>query len=330
MPIFDQNLITADDLKQIEDVLYTPREEEMPARRLLNINRSYESFAREIGFDYYQREGSAKILARGASANDVPFVGEKGGRCTQAVYDIASGIRYTKAELDAMAAKRRLGKGPAIQIDTLKIEAARRFILEEENKATFLGASGLSSGGTNYNIKGLLDSSFYGTDLGTKENVATTTANPKSVSTNADKRLWVNKSTQEILDDLFTGMSTVENKGLFKARALVLAPASFNILRKPYSQYALQTILTWLNSEGLYFDTIIPTRAMASTYNGDTVNYFMIIDNDPEIAELAITYDINLGNPIYDILGTSEMAVTEGFGGVMLRHPAAVYVGKGI
>jgi hypothetical protein len=326
MPIFDKNLFTADDFKQIENVLYTPREEEMPARRLLNINRNYDDFAREIGFDYYQREGSARILAGGASAKDVPFVGEKGGRVTNLVYDIATGIRYTEAERKAMLAKQALGKGPGTQIDTLRVSSARRFILERENIATFLGATGLSSGGTNYSIKGLLDSSFYGTDLGTKENVATGAAG----TGDAEKRLWANKTTAEILTDLHTAMSTVEGDGLFKARALVLDPASFNLLRKPYSAYALQTTLAWLQSEGMYFDTIITTRAMRAGNNGDTVNYFMVLDNDPEVVELALTYDITLGNPVYDILNTMEQAVIEGYGGVLFRHPAGCYVGKGI
>ncbi len=56
----------------------------------------------------------------------------------------------------------------------------------------------------------------------------------------------------------------------------------------------------------------------------------MMLDNDPEVVELAITQDIMLENPVYDIVGTMEQAVIESFGGVLFRHPSGSYIGKGI
>jgi hypothetical protein len=313
MAIFESGLFTTDDFLQISSTLYTPIEEEMIARRLYSVNTSYASYAREIGYDYYQRTGSAKILAYGGSAKDVPFVGEKGGRVTQKVYDIVSGIRYTKAEQEAIAAKRALGKGPAIQLDTLRAATARRYINEKENAMSFAGDS-------TYNIKGIFDSTFYGTDLGTKETVAT----------GVGGYTWALKTAAEILTDLTTAMKTVEADGIFKARTLVLPPAQYNLLRKPYSTSIPMTVLQWLNTEGMFFDNIMTSRVMKTTNNGDTVDYFMVIDNSPEIVELAITKDINLGDPIYDIVGTMELAVMESYGGILLRHPSAIYIGKGI
>jgi len=90
------------------------------------------------------------------------------------------------------------------------------------------------------------------------------------------------------------------------------------------------TLLQWLNSEGMYFENIVTSRVMKATNNGDTVDYFMVIDNDPEVVELAITNDIHLGDPVYDIVGTMEMAAMESYGGILLRHPAAIYIGKGV
>jgi hypothetical protein len=313
MATFESGLFTNDDFLQISNVLYSPKEEEMIARTLFKMNTSYAPYALEIGYDYYQRTGSAKILAKGGSAKDIPFVGEKGGRVTQKVYDIVTGIRYTQAERDAIAAKRALGKGPAIQLDTLRVATARRYILEKENALSFAGDS-------TYGIKGIFDSTFYGTDKGTKETVATGTGG----------YLWSQKTAAEILTDLETAVSTVEADGIFKARTLVLPPAQYNRLRKPFSTSVPMTLLQWLNSEGMFFDNIMTSRIMKATHNGDTVDYFMVIDNDPEIVELAITNDINLGDPVYDIVGTMEMAAMESYGGILLRHPAAIYIGKGI
>jgi len=320
MAKFESGLFTSDDFLQISQVLYTPKQDEMLARRIFSIDSTYASYAREIGYDYYDRTGSAKIYAKGGGGKDIPFVGESGGRITQKVYDLVTGIRYSKAELQALEAKRALGKGPSIQLNMLRVDTARRYISEVENKLAF-------SGDTEYGIKGIFDDTFYnGTNLGVKENVAASGTG----SGDAAKRLWPNKTSSLILDDLFKAVDTVEQDALFKARILVLDPKNFNRLRKPFTTTDSRTLLDWLNSNGLYFEQIIASRNMRLTNNGDTVNYFMVLDNSPEIVQLAITEDLNLGDPIVDIVGTTEIAVMESTGGIVLRHPAACYIGKGI
>jgi hypothetical protein len=70
---------------------------------------------------------------------------------------------------------------------------------------------------------------------------------------------------------------------------------------------------------------------MGKAYNGDGTNdFFMIMDNDPEILQMAIIQDINMGMPIYNIKQDMEFMVSEKFGGVIVRHPAALYIGYGI
>ena len=319
MATFESSLFTPDDFLQISNTLYTPKENEMIARRLFRINTSYAPYAREIGYDYYERTGSAKILAAGGGAKDIPFVGEKGGRVTQQVYDIVTGIRYTEAERMAMAAKRALGKGPNIGLDTLRVDTARRYISEKENALAFVGD-------TDYGIKGIFDTTYYGANLGTSEDVA----QGATGATAAAKRLWSNKTASEILTDLLTAKQTIEEEGLFVAKTLVLPPDRYNQLLKPFSTSTSLTVLDWLRSSGMYFDNIITSRIMKTSNNGDTVDWFMVIDNDPEVVELAITNDINMGDPVYDIVGTMEMAVKESFGGVIVRHPSGLYIGKGI
>jgi len=320
MAKFESGLFTDDDFLQIENVLYSPKESELVQRMIFNVNSSWATYAREIGYDYWQRQGSAKILSHGGGAKDVPFVGEKGGRVTQKVYTIADGIRFTKAEMQAVAAKRALGKGPSVQLDTLRVATARRFLFEEEARVTFAGDA-------EYGIKGIFDDSFYGTNLGTKENVA----QGATGATAAAKRLWSNKTSLEILTDLETAMNTVEADGLFKSKVLVLPPSQYNRLRKPFSNTGdSRTLMTWLNSEGMYFDQVVASRQMQATNNGDTVDYFMVLDNDPENVELSLINDIALGATVYDIVGTMEQAVMMDTAGIIVRHPAALYVGKGI
>ena len=319
MAIFESGLFSQDDFLQIENVLYTPIEEELIHRQLFSINSSWASFAREIGYDYWRKTGSAKILSSGGGAKDVQFVGEDGGRVTQKVYTIASGIRFTKAEMEAVAAKRALGKGPGLQLDTNRVASARRFIFEKEAALAFVGDS-------EFGIKGIFDSTFYGTDLGTMENVA----QGATGATAAEKRLWSNKTSTEILTDLRTARKAVNKDGLFKSRALVLPPEQYEELIKPFSTYDPNTLLRWINEKGMFFDTILVTNQMKAGNNGDTVNYFMVLDNSPVNVELSLINDISLGDPVVDIVGTQEQAVMLDTAGIIVRHPGALYVGKGI
>jgi len=145
------------------------------------------------------------------------------------------------------------------------------------------------------------------------------------------KRLWSNKTPKEILADLLTGKAKVESGNIFKARILILDSTHFNLLLKPYSDYSSMTVLKWLQEEGAFFEKIVVSSQMSSTYNGisGSVNAFTILDNNPEVMELAVIQDLTLGNPVYDILETSEQVVDERTAGCIIRHPSAIYVGKG-
>lgn len=307
-------LLRKEDLLAIENVLYEAKADELVARSAVRVNTNFPPYANEIGYDWYTRKGSAKILAAGGSAKDVPFVGEDGGRETKKVYTIATGIKYTKSERMAFQAKSAIGKGAVVNIDTMRVAAARRLVAEAENKLFFVGDA-------DYGIKGILNHPGI-----TVENVAAT----GSGADDAAKRLWANKTPANILDDLLTAKTAIEAGGFFKGRVLMLPPNARLKLLKPYSSDSPMTVLKWLETEGMYFEKIIETRAMLSAYNGLSADAFCLFDNDPEVIELAVVEDITLGEPVYDILGDSEQAVTERTAGAIIRHPSAVYVGKGI
>lgn len=298
-----------EDLIAIESVLYTPKDEELVARKFISVNTAFAPFAVEIGYDWYERTGSAKILSAGAGAKDIPFVGEKGGRETMKVYTIATGIRYTKEERMAAQAKSALGKGASISLDTLRVETARRYVAEVENKIAFVGSK-------SHGIKGILNHSGV-----TAETVANGTGG---------KTTWADKTPIEKLKDLLKAKKTVEKGNLFKARVLLLDSDSYNSLLLPYSDSSPMTVLSWIQSQGAYFEKIISTSALNADNNGLSANAFCVMDNAREIVELAVVEDLTLGNPVYDIIGTSEQGVTERCAGCIIRHPAAIYVGKGI
>ncbi|HPA70777.1 MAG TPA: DUF2184 domain-containing protein [Spirochaetota bacterium] len=315
MTVKHDAILRKEDLLAIENTLYEPKKEELVARGFIKLNTNFAPFAQEIGYDWFDRTGSAKILAAGGSAKDVPFVGENGGRETMKVYDIVTGIRYTKAERMAAQAKSALGKGPVVNLDTSRVATARRFVAETENRLAFVGDA-------KHKIKGLLNM------LGiTSESVA---ASGTGAGDSA-KRLWTNKTPKLKLADLLTGKKKVEAGNIFKARVLLIDSDHFNQLLEPFSDSSPMTVLKWLQTEGAFFEKIIVTSALNHAHNGfSTVDAFAILDNDPEIIELAVVEDLALGDPVYDILGTSEQVASERTAGCIIRHPSAIYVGKGI
>lgn len=305
-----------EDLLSIEKTLYAQKEDELVARKIARPNFNHPPYASEIGYDFYSREGSAKLLASGADANDVPFVTEKMGRITAQVYELVTGIRYTRAERQAVQARQALGRGAPVQLDMLRVESARRFIGEGEDKLFFVGDS-------KYKIKGMLNMTGA-----TVEDVAQGAFSGSA----AAKRLWANKTPKEILADILTAKKAIESTGVFKAKILVLSPESRLALLNPYSDLSQMTVLQWMQGQGAYFTDIVESRYMLAANNGlsGSVNCFALVDNSPEVMELMIPEELNLGEPVYDLLEASAQVARERIAGGAFRHPAGIYIGKGI
>lgn len=317
MGIKQDAFITANDLLQIENRLYESKSQELTARTILSVNTRYAPYAQTVGYFAYNRKGSAKILAAGGGAKDIPFVGEDGTEVHHSVYTIATGIRYSVEEILAAQARNALGKGPAVPLDLMRADTARRFLAEKENEIALVGDS-------KFGIKGLLNNpnipSGNSTDVAQGATGASAT----------EKRKFVNKTGEEIAKDILAGIETVEKDGVFQARIAVFPQSAKFRLMKPFSSTNPMTLMKWLQQEAGINIQMIFTNQMAAAYNTLGADAFLIMDNDPEIAELAVPRDITLGEPVYDMLRNSEQAVTERTAGCILRHPSAVYIGKGI
>lgn len=306
-------VISEQDLRQIEQTLYTPKESELIARKILRVNTNYNKFATSIGYRWYNRKGSAKIFAAGGSAKDIPFVGEDGGEKSQKVHDIVAGIRYDLREIEATQVMATRTDIPSVRLDMLRPESARRAIAELENKLVFVGDPA-------YNIEGLLNATGI-TSVSVADGVA---------GSGAAKKLWANKTPKEILKDLSAARTTAKQKGLFNPDTLVLPPDQYDLLDQPYSDTSTMTIRGWLTSQGVNFPKVFSAREMGLDFNGLGVDCMLVLDSTPEIAEIAIPRELELRAPIYDIMGNSEQVVMESIAGAIIRHPSAIYVGKGI
>ena len=300
------SMITREDLRQIESILYGPEEDELMGRRIFSIKSDFTPGAEEVGFDSFDRNGSAKILAAGAGAADVTLVGNDKVRHVQKVFTLATGFEIERRRLKAIEAANKLGKGPQINDETLKIETSRRFINELEDEITF-------NGNADHGIDGVL----------THPGITTGAAATGS---------WVSATALEILADLRIAKNDLEQDTFFKARVLVLSPVAWNILQQPFSVETIITLAQWLESQGAYFEKIVVSRAMLNAFNGPSFSddIFMVVDNAPKNVQLAVVENIVMEEPEIDFLGNMRFGVLEEYAGPMIRHPSAISVKTGI
>lgn len=300
------SLLTREDLRQIQSILFMEKTDELIGRRVFSTNNEFTPGAEEIGFDSFSRQGSAKILAAGAGAKDVVLIGGDKVRHTQKVFTLATGFEIQRRRLKAIEAANKLGKGPQINEETLKINTARRFMSELEDEIIF-------NGNTDHAIDGVL----------THPGIATGAALTGT---------WLSATPLQILADLRDAKNDLEKDGFFTAKVLIVSPASWNIFQQPFSVETIITLAQWLESQGAYFDKIVVSRAMLNAFNGSTFSsdIFMVVDNDPENIELAIVEDMVMEEPERDFLGNLLFGVLEEFGGPMIRHPSAISVKTGI
>lgn len=305
MPISQKSVgqdsfLTKNDQLYILSVLLTPAEEELKLRKIARVNRTFPPYAREIGYDVYNRQGKANVVAAGSRPKDIHFVDESIDRVTQPAVDIQEAVRYSKDEIEAMQAKRALGKGPAFALDQTRIETARRLVAEREDYIGFNGEKSLK-------VPGIFTSAGYKVDAPNFANLTTAKA---------------------MLEELHRGKTFIEKSGHFKGRTLCLTPEDQLRLLKPLNDYATVTLLEWFKQNGLFFDNIITTNALKAENNILGHDLFMILDSTPTVLELAVLKDITLGSPETDWLGETKMLVDERFGGALVYYPEGIYIGK--
>jgi hypothetical protein len=301
-----------EDLEFIESEVSRVMRQEIKTRMVLPVKTDYDPNASFVGYDIYDITGSAKILANGGK--DIPFVGENKRRESTQVFKIGTGIRYTEEEREGVASARANGKGGVYNLDSERPATARRYIYEEETRLAFVGDD-------DYGVKGLFNDINYGVDKGTKEDVAT----GAGAST-----LWSLKTPAEILADIRKGVKNASKNGLFPGEKMCLLPYDqYFDLTQPYADGTTFTILDWLQKSipMVKFDYF---EIMKAGNNGDTDDYMLIYTKDVRLLNLAITRDIRVGRPVFDIIETSEQAVTEKTAGTVVKHPASLYIGKKI
>src|SRR5690348_17315825 len=96
----------------------------------------------------------------------------------------------------------------------------------------------------------------------------------------------------------------------------------------PYSDLNGASLLSVL-IENKTFTNIYRSPALAITTNGRLNTYFLICDDDVDIAEIPILRPITVFPSQEDFAGEVKQLVALRFGGLLVKYPGAFYFGDG-
>jgi hypothetical protein len=312
-------LFRKEDFNYIQKRILTPRKNELVVRSIFSINNETPTYSHTFEVENVQDTGSAQVVESGADSDNIPFVGESVGSQKGVLFKIRDAIRITEDDLEAADARRQSGKGSEYPVQEKRLDAARRFIAESENK---LGLHGFVKAGKIVQ-PGLL-------------NWPGVVSEPVS-GANTDARLFSGKTPQVILKDIIDAKKQLEGSGKFKAAGILISDEDYLHLLNPYSESTTITILQWLLS---HQDLVFPkgfirsqdiTPQHSGFKDGNTkVGGFAIFDDSADVAEFMIARDLEVVQTPWDeYRGEMKIKCHEKVGGIYVYQPKGIVIRTG-
>lgn len=319
IPVKD-NFFTTLELTNIKNILYLTKEEEFIGAQIFNQTSEWMPGARDIGYDMMEPVGGARVGSQGAYAKDIPFVNEKLVEQTQKAVEIEIGIRYTRQEIEAAEAVNALGRGANLNLVQQRANTARRSISR-------LFDQGIFQGFADYNMKGLEDA-IPSTRVGIPSNnnsAAYEAVQDTGTGSGDAKRLWANKTGQQIYNDLVRAkFEGVERANIFNGDTLIVDPVAFKFLNQSYSDLNGNSIISFVKDAGL-FKNIFRTSALTQSISTQPNTYFVVCDTDVDMAEIPILRPITVFPSETEWNQEIKQLVALRYGGLLVKYPAAFY-----
>lgn len=312
-------LFRKEDFNYIQKRILTPRKNELVVRSIFPVNNETPTYSHTFEIENVQDTGSAQVVESGADSDNIPFVGESVGSQKGYLYKIRDAIRITEDDLEAADARRQSGKGSEYPVREKRLDGARRYIAEGENR---LGLHGFKKAGKVVQ-HGML-------------NWPGVVSQPVS-GANTDARLFSGKDPQVILKDFIDAKKELEGTGKFKAAGILLSDEDFLHLLNPYSGATTITILQWLLS---HQELVFPkgfirsqdiTPQNSGFMDGNTkVGGFAIFDDSADVAEFMIARDLEVVQTPWDeYRGEMKIKCHEKVGGIFVYQPKGIVIRTG-
>lgn len=306
---------TLEDVKYLDRIIARVLRQELMYRSIFPVRSDFNPNASSIEYNVYDIKGSAKIMAVGGNAKDIPFVGEEKTPRVSNVFNIVTGIKYTLGEIEAVAMARANGRDN-YNLDSERPETARRFIAETENLLCY-------NGNALHSIIGILNAALYGVGLGTAADVANGAATTPQ---------WSTKTPAEILIDIRTAISTSSSNGLFKEPVMLVTPyTQWFMLSAPYSDDSQFTLMDWIKrSVGSMLAGFEYDQSLINANTSLGYDVMLSFAKDKKYLYYSAVEEIRRLTPVKDILEDEEMAIRSRTAGLIVRHPSTLYKGQKI
>ena len=338
--------VPSEELFSIAQELVKPKDEPFAAREIFGIDSSYHEGSQTIGYDVIQEGGRATLIAAGSrGTTDIRQSDATVGRRLQSVGKIATFIEVTRDDLQIFDLRRDRGLGPLVSLLEEKLRIARKNVSRTEDAIVWAGGK-LKTGGATNEIEGFLDR--FSTTLSNSAGSNPSAGRQEAVATvDTDKITWASKIASAAADagpdaviaDIRKGAEYLIRLGAFEPNMLVLPYSITNLLALTRLPDTNSTpLLEWIIRaiEAAYGPlTVKSSNALFGSTDDDrqqnfTGNAFCLMDSNQSHQAIAVVEDMTLLPSKEDEMGTIKQVVQMKTGGIMVKHPAAAYLGTGI
>lgn len=330
MPLVKKSFWRPEDTEFVYRKLLEVRKNELVAREVLPLNTEAPSFSHTYTVENLEETGQAQIVESGNNSDDLPFVGEQGGSVTGKLFIIQAGMKITQDDLDSASARREMGKGNPYPVSEKRLNGARRFIAENENRISFHGLK--TKDGKKIIKHGLFN--FPGVSVSGVSAIGTL----NSPNGDEEKRLLSNMTPIEKLKTFLGAKKDLEKSGKFKAKVCLLSDEDYLDLLMPYSDSETITTLDWLLSKkdilfpGGFVRTqdLNPSIVKFKGTGNNLLGGFVVMENTSDVVELIEAQELNIvTEPMKEIEGYMRIKAYEKIGGVHVHRPEGIIVKTG-
>lgn len=271
------------------DVLYP----ELLARRLFPVDSSADTGASTITYQSWDHVGMAKLIHQ--YSQDIPNIEITAKETTRKIYSESVAFGYSLQEI-------RNARYAGKPLEQRKVNAARRQMLQLENKLAFFGDED--------------------TDIPTFVN--STAFNQTTLSVGAGGNTWALKTPDEILKDINQMVTDIRDNsnGVESPNTLLIPEAQYTKLATtPRSTVSDTTLLNYILSSNPWITTIIPVYELKGAAAGSDVA--ILYDRSPDKLTLEIPQDVEF-LPAQEKGFMYETLVHARTAGVIVYYPKSI------
>ena len=308
-------------LKIIESTIYKPKEFELSYDKLFPIEQ-FNAIGQAYQYDILLKQGTAIVTAQPPTPKDTTDQTMSLDSVLFKPYFISTEFNYSDEELDTnnyINANAGAFTRAQINLEFEKASYARRLINEYINTVTLKGYAPINS-------KGLFNHAQITPVVVTEGSTgATATA----------KKLFANKSGEEIMVDIRNAYSTARKGGLYNPRTMAISPTTEVTLMKAWSVYDSTPVIEKIKTlipEIIVVPEFEPAyNQIAPTYNSNAgTQIFMVYEKDIQNVSIPQMKDITVTQERNNKYGTNEFLLTYKGGSLLARRPQSIYIGRDI